>query len=203
MSEKLDVYSRVTNKIVADLERGNLTWLQPWQAGHQAGPVSRPLRAGGKAYRGVNVLMLWAAAMEKGYSCPLWLTYKQAAELGAQVRKGEKGSLVVYADKITKIGTDDNGADVEIKIPFMKGYTVFNAEQVDGAPGHFYATVPPLNTAINRLDPVEQFFASTKASIQHGGNRAFYSPDRDIVQMPELQTFQDGESYYATLGRVD
>jgi antirestriction protein ArdC len=199
MSEKLDVYSRVTNKIVADLERGNLTWLQPWQAGHQAGPVSRPLRAGGKAYRGVNVLMLWAAAMEQGYSCPLWLTYKQAAELGGQVRKGEHGSLVVYADKFTKEGTDDKGAAVEIEIPFMKGYTVFNAEQIDGLPSHFYATVPPLNTAINRLDTVEQFFAGTKASIQHGGNRAFYSPDRDIVQMPELQSFRDGESYYATL----
>jgi antirestriction protein ArdC len=199
MTEKLDVYSRVTNKIIADLERGNLTWLQPWQAGHQAGPVSRPLRAGGKAYRGVNVLMLWAAAMEKGYSCPLWLTYKQAAELGGQVRKGEHGSLVVYADKITKTGTDDTGADVEIKIPFMKGYTVFNAEQIDGLPGHFYATVPPLNNEINRLDPVESFFASTKANIQHGGNRAFYSPDRDLVQMPELQSFRDSESYYATL----
>ena len=199
MTDKLDVYSRVTNKIVADLERGNLTWLQPWQAGHQAGPVSRPLRAGGKAYRGVNVLMLWAAAMEKGYSCPLWLTYKQAAELGGQVRKGEHGSLVVYADKFTKEGTDDKGAAVEIEIPFMKGYTVFNAEQIDGLPGHFYATVPPLNTAINRLDPVESFFASTKATIQHGGGRAFYSPDRDLVQMPELQSFRDGESYYATL----
>jgi antirestriction protein ArdC len=95
MCEKLDVYSRVTNKIIADLERGNLTWLQPWQAGHK-GPVSRPLRAGGIAYRGVNVLMLWAAAMEKGYSCPLWLTYKQAAELGGQVRNGEKGSLLCH-----------------------------------------------------------------------------------------------------------
>lgn len=199
MSEKLDVYSRVTNKIVADLERGNLTWLQPWQAGHQAGPVSRPLRAGGKAYRGVNVLMLWAAAMEKGYSCPLWLTYKQAAELGGQVRKGEKGSLVVYADKFTKEGTDDKGAAVEIEIPFMKGYTVFNAEQVDGLPGHFYATVPPLNKDNDRLDSVERFFANTKITIQHGGNRAFYSPDRDLVQMPEFQTFRDSESYYATL----
>jgi antirestriction protein ArdC len=199
MTEKLDVYSRVTNKIVADLERGNLTWLQPWQAGHQAGPVSRPLRAGGKAYRGVNVLMLWAAAMEKGYSCPLWLTYKQSAELGGQVRKGEKGSLVVYASTFTKSGTDESGADVEQEIPFMKGYTVFNAEQVDNLPGHFYATVPPLNTTINRLDPVESFFASTRATIQHGGNRAFFSYDRDLVQMPELQTFRDGESYYATL----
>ena len=147
MTEKLDVYSRVTNKIIADLERGNLTWLQPWQAGHQAGPVSRPLRAGGKAYRGVNVLMLWAAAMEKGYNCPLWMTYKQAAELGGQVRKGEKGSLVVYADTFTKTGTDEKGAEIETKIPFMKGYTVFNAEQIDGLPAHFYATV-----TLNNLD---------------------------------------------------
>jgi antirestriction protein ArdC len=99
------------------------------------------------AYRGVNVLMLWAAAMEKGYSCPLWLTYKQAAELGGQVRKGEKGSLVVYANTFTKTGTDDKDADVEIAIPFMKGYMVFNAEQIDGLPCHFYATVPPLNKA--------------------------------------------------------
>jgi antirestriction protein ArdC len=199
MSEKPDVYSRVTGKIIADLERGNLTWLQPWQAGHQAGPVSRPLRAAGKAYRGVNVLMLWAAAMERGYNCPLWCTYKQAAELGGQVRKGEKGSLVVYADTFTKKDTDDKGADVDIEIPFMKGYTVFNAEQVDGLPAHFYATVTPLNSDIDRLESVEGFFASTRASIQHGGSSAFYSPDRDIVQMPELQTFRDRESYYATL----
>jgi len=200
MTEKADVYTRVTNKILADLERGNLTWLQPWQAGHQAGPVSRPLRAGGKAYRGINVLMLWAAAMEKHYSCPLWLTYKQAAALGGQVRKGEKGSLVVYANEITRTDTEDTGADVEIKIPFMKGYTVFNAEQIDGLPGHFYATVPPLTNEIERLDAAEAFFANTKINIRHGGNRAFYSVDRDIVQMPEFQSFSDGESYYATLG---
>ena len=85
------------------------------------------------------------------------------------------------------------------KFPFMKGYTVFNAEQIDGLPAHFYATVPPLDNDIARLESAERFFASTKATIQHGGNRAFYSPDRDIVQMPELNTFRDAESYYATL----
>jgi antirestriction protein ArdC len=98
--------------------------------------------------------MLWAAAMEKGYNCPLWCTYKQAAELGGQVRKGEKGSLVVYADTITKKDTED----IDIGIPFMKGYTVFNAEQIDSLPAHFYATVPPLNSDIERLDFRREFF---------------------------------------------
>jgi antirestriction protein ArdC len=82
----------------------------------------------------------------------------------------------------------------------MKGYTVFNAEQIDGLPGHFYAAVPPLNNEIERLDAAEAFFANTNITIRHGGNRAFYSVDRDIVQMPEFQSFRDGESYYATLG---
>jgi antirestriction protein ArdC len=81
----------------------------------------------------------------------------------------------------------------------MKGYTVFNAEQIEGLPAHFYATTQPLNNAIERLDAVERFFASTKATIKHGGNRAFYSPSLDFVQMPELPTFRDAESYYATL----
>jgi len=82
----------------------------------------------------------------------------------------------------------------------MKGYTVFNAEQVDGLPGHFYATVPPFTNEIERLDAAEAFFANTKITVQHGGNRAFYSVDRDIVQMPEFGSFLDGEPYYATLG---
>jgi len=199
MTDKLDVYSKVTNKIIADLERGNLTWLHPWQSGHKAGHISRPLRAGGKAYRGVNILMLWASAMECGFNSPLWMTYKQAVELGGQVRKGEKGSLVVYADTFTKSGTDDNGADVELTVPFMKGYKVFNSEQVDGLPAHFYASTEPVNKDIHRIETTEQFFAATNATVKHGGNQAYYIPSQDFVQMPEFQSFRDAESYYATL----
>jgi antirestriction protein ArdC len=169
-TNETDVYTCVTNKILADLERGNLTWLKPWHAGHRSGPVSRPLRAGGQPYRGINVLMLWAAAIEKGYASPRWLTYRQAAELGGQVRKGKTGSLVVYANTFTKPGTDANGADVELEIPFMKGYSVFNAEQIDGLPGHFYARLPAVNSSINRIDAVESFFANTKATIQQSGS---------------------------------
>jgi len=119
MTEKLDVYSRVTNKIIADIERGNLTWLQPWQAGgHKAGPVVRPLRAGGIPYRGVNVLMLWASAIEKGYNCPLWLTYKRPPQLGGQVAQGRKGLACRLRHTFTKTGTRRaGGAEVETKSP--------------------------------------------------------------------------------------
>jgi len=199
MNGKPDVYSQVTNKIIADLERGSLTWLQPWQAGHAAGEISRPLRVGGKPYRGINIVMLWASAMEKGFSCPIWLTYKQAVELGGQVRKGEKGSLVVYANTFTRIETDDKGENIETEVPFMKGYTVFNAEQVDNLPTHFYARSHAARHEISRQEAVERFFAATGGTIRHGGNQAFYSPSNDVVQMPQMEAFRDAESYYATL----
>ena len=193
MSEKQDVYEKITDKIVAALEQGIKPWLQPWQTAHAAGPVSRPLRAVGIPYQGINILMLWAAAMEKNFACPIWLTYKQAQELGGQVRKGEKGELVVYANTYKKTFTDEQGEDFEAMIPFLKGYTVFNAEQIDKLPAHFYAQAEPLHKAPLKRD------TATKADIRHGGNRAFYRITDDFVQMPELQAFRDAESYYASL----
>lgn len=194
-----DVYSRVTSRIVAELEQGTRPWFKPWSVQHTAGRITRPLRANGAPYRGVNVLLLWAEATARGYTAPLWMTYKQATELGGQVRKGEHGSLVVYADTFTKTETDDKGDEHERAIPFMKGYTVFNAEQVDGLPAHFYAQpVIPLPTA-TRLEAADCFFAATGADIRHGGNRAFYAPARDYVQMPPFEAFKDPESYASTL----
>ena len=93
--EKTDVYARVTNSIVAALERGVRPWAQPWTSGHAAGPVSRPLRHNGVPYTGINVVMLWASAADRGFCAPLWVTFKHAQELGGHVRKGERGSLVV------------------------------------------------------------------------------------------------------------
>jgi antirestriction protein ArdC len=127
---RADVYSRVTAKIIADLEQGVRPWLKPWNAEHAAGRITRPLRATGQAYKGVNVLMLWGDAVLKGFSCPIWMTYRQATELNGQVRKGEHGSLVVYADRITRTEAGESGESVEREIPFMKGYTVFNCERV-------------------------------------------------------------------------
>eukprot|EP01037_Dinobryon_pediforme_P017101 gene17101-17292_t len=127
MSEELkDVYSRITAKIVADLEKGVRPWFKPWSAGNAAGRIVRPLRHNGIPYNGINIVMLWSAATEKGYANPHWLTFKQAIELGGSVRKGEKGELVVYANRLTRTETDDKGEAIEREIPFMKGYTVFN-----------------------------------------------------------------------------
>ena len=100
--EKQDLYTRITNRIVAELEKGCRPWLKPWNAEHAAGRITRPLRHNGTPYRGINILNLWMAATASGYTCPIWLTYKQSQELGAQVRKGEKGELVVFASKISR-----------------------------------------------------------------------------------------------------
>lgn len=198
ITERKDVYSRVTGKIITQLEQGVRPWVKPWNAEHAAGRITRPLRHGGKPYQGINVLLLWCEAVEKSYSAPIWMTYRQAAELGAQVRKGEHGSLVVYADRYTKTETDERGQESEREIPFMKGYTVFNVEQIDGLPAHFYAKAEPPKL-VERIPHAETFFTATRAIIQHGGNRAFYSPSRDLVQMPPCESFMDVESYYATL----
>ncbi|CAH1666007.1 Antirestriction protein [Hyphomicrobiales bacterium] len=195
-----DIYQRVTDQIVTELEKGVRPWLKPWNAEHAAGRITRPLRANGIAYRGINILMLWAAATERGYAAPLWLTYKQAQELGGQVRKGEKGSLVVYANTITRTEQDEaTGEELERDIPFMKGYTVFNAEQVEGLPAHFYAMQQPTLDPVARIERAEGFFAAVGADIREGGNQAFYSMAEDRVQMPPFVAFRDPEAYYATL----
>src|SRR3546814_10334519 len=96
-SNRQDVYSRVTDKIIADLEQGARPWVKPWNADHLAGRITRPLRHNGTPYRGINVVMLWMAAAAQGHACPMWMTFRQAKEHGGFVRKGETGALVVYA----------------------------------------------------------------------------------------------------------
>jgi antirestriction protein ArdC len=196
--EKQDVYTRVTERIIADLEQGVRSWLKPWHSEHAAGKITRPLRHNGTPYNGINILLLWGEALAKGYAAPIWMTYKQAQELGANVRKGEKGSLVVYANRITKTETNEAGEDTEREIPFMKGYTVFNVEQVEGLPAQYYAQpVNPLPLA-ERIEAADAFMKGTGATIYHGGNSAFYAPSRDVVQLPPFEAFKDKESYYAT-----
>lgn len=198
--EKQNIYTRITNQIVSHLERGVRPWVKPWNAEHAAGRITRPLRHNGKPYSGINVLSLWASAMAQNFAAPIWMTFKQATELDGHIRKAEKGSLVVYADSITRKEADEKtGDEVVREIPFLKGYTVFNVEQIDGLPAVYYAKAAPQLDPVARIEHAEKFFAALGATIGHGGNRAYYSVTNDIIQMPPFVSFQDADSYYATL----
>lgn len=166
-----------------------------------AGRITRPLRHTGQPYTGINVLLLWSEAVARGFRSPIWMTFKQALELGAHVRKGETGSLVVYASRFTKTETDAHGDEVEKDIPFLKAYTVFCVDQIDGLPDHYYGHVTePKPCPIERVAHVDRFFEQTGADIRHGGDKAYYATSIDAVQMPPFETFRDPPAYYATLG---
>ena len=199
-TSRQDVHSRITSQIVASLEQGVRPWVKPWNADHAAGRITQPLRFNGQPYSGINILSLWMSATAQGFAAPIWMTFRQATELDAHVRKGEKGSLVVYANAITRTEHDENtGEDIEREIPYLKGYTVFNVEQIDGLPDHYYAKAAPRLDPVARVHRAENFFAASKATIGHGGNRAYYSQELDYVQMPTFECFCDPESYYSTL----
>ncbi len=197
--QRADIYAKITDRIVADLENGVRPWMQPWCCGNGSAEVTRPLRHNGLPYSGMNVLLLWSEAAARGFSSPVWMTFKQALELGGAVRKGETGSTVVFASRLKKTETDASGDAVDREIPFLKSYTVFNAEQIDGLPDHHRGQAEPLSDPIERIDHADRFFAQTGAVIRHGGDRAYYSPATDHIQMPPFATFRDGGSYVATL----
>lgn len=194
-----DIYARVTGKIMADLEAGNLTWRKPWHSDHFAGQVMRPLRWNDIPYTGINTLMLWGTAAEQCYSSPYWMTFKQAIELKANVRKGEKGTQVVYADKFVKEEQNTKGETVTNQIPFLKTYVVFNASQIDGLSDAYHQQPEPVMGHLSsRNEELETFFAQTKADI-YTGSRATYSITTDRVQMPPFESFATPNDYYAIL----
>lgn len=202
MGAREDVYAHVTGKIVADLERGVRPWERPWSSDYAGERITRPLRHNGKPYRGINILLLWGAALEKGYQSSIWMTFRQASkELGAHVRKGEKGTLVVFADNIKKTETDEEtGEENECQFFYMKSYSVFNVEQIEGLPERFYHKPEQIPEGrLERDERLNQFFVNTGASIRHGGGKAYYSMAGNYVGMPLLDSFRDMESYYATL----
>lgn len=196
---RVDVYARVTSLIVERLELGVRPWHQPWNALNAAGRISRPLRHCGKPYNGINILMLWAAAELKGYSCPFWLTFQQAKQLGGHIKKGEHGSLVVYASTFTKKEQSEDGQETKEEIPFLKEYTVFNAEQCEGLPQPFYTPAVVPTPGIEPIAKGTEFFSNTHADIRDGGNRAYYALEADYIQLPPVIAFTDAESHAATL----
>lgn len=192
-----DIHARITNQIIAQLEAGVRPWVQPWKTG---APVSRPLRHDGTPYSGVNILLLWSEAAARGFTASTWMTFRQALALGGHVRKGERGAMVVYANQIIWEEADEAGKPVEQRIPFLKAYTVFNLDQIDGLPERYAPQPQPMINPEVRIGVAEAFFRACGADIRHGGGSAFYAPGPDFVQMPAFERFQDAQSYYATLG---
>ncbi|MFC5422992.1 ArdC family protein [Bosea eneae] len=197
--ERADIYTRITEKILADLEKGVRPWMQPWRAGNAIGRVTRPLRHNGLPYAGMNVLLLWSEAIARGYTLPIWMTFKQAIELGGAVRKGESGTTVVFASRFTKTEVGSSGEEFDREIPFLKAYTAFNVAQIDGLPDRYYARAEPVENPVARIEHADRYFANTGAVIRHGGDRAYYSPGSDHIQMPPFEAFRDAASHAATL----
>ena len=193
-----DLYARVTDAILADLAAGVRPWIQPWRCAGRAGAVRRPLRANGQPYSGVNVLLLWSAALAQGFTCPTWMTFRQARALGGQVRRGARGATVVYADRIRRVEDTADGL-VERTIPFLKSYTVFNLAQIDGLPPELAPAAAPPPDDGRRIARAEAFFAALGADIRVGGDRACYVLDADRIHIPPEAAFPDIGDFYATL----
>jgi antirestriction protein ArdC len=190
----MDIYQTVTDRIIALLEAGTCPWRKSWSAG--AGMPRNLISK--KDYRGINPFLLSAMP----YSSPYWLTYNQAVAHGGNVRRGEKSSMVVFWKMLDKKATtdqDEEAATKHGKIPMLKFYNVFSVEQCEGL------TLPPEpEEVVNEFKPIEkaaQIVQGYKGApvIRYGGNRAFFRPSDDIVQMPHQQTFEHSEDFYAVL----
>ncbi|MGE8106850.1 ArdC family protein [Allorhizobium sp. NPDC080224] len=196
-SARTDIYARITDRIVADLEKGVRPWVQPWSADNLSGRVSRPLRHNGQPYTGLNVLLLWSESVANGFTSATWMTLRQANELGAHVRKGESGAAVVYASRFTKTEKDACGGEVERDIPFLKAYSVFNCDQIEGLPDHYYRRPEPVTEPLERIEHADRFFDNTGAVVRYGGDKAYYSPATDHIQLPRPEQFWNMASFVA------
>lgn len=191
-----DLYADVTAKIIAELEQGRFPWVQPWDAN----PTMPRNAATGRRYSGVNVLLLWAAGMSAGYPSQGWLTFRQALAAGGNVRKGEKGTMVVYADRFIpdaeKARAEQSG-DEPNAIPFLKCFTVFNVSQCEGL-REGLAGDPAPRPMPEIIPDAEALIQATGADFRIGGNDAFYIPSADYVQVPPLAAFHDANDFYDT-----
>jgi antirestriction protein ArdC len=195
-NEKRDVYRKVTDAIINAIEQGVGNWRMPW---HTSGRYAfSPINvASKKPYRGINTVCLWATAQAKGYERGEWATYQQWQERGGQVRKGEKATTVVFwkfANESAE-SQDDNESPKSSRLLFTRGYSVFNAAQVDGYTPTADADVP----MPERIAHAETFFGAIGANVRHGGNQAFYAPATDHIQMPPFGAFTENLGYYSTL----
>jgi antirestriction protein ArdC len=199
--DRTSLYDDITSKIIAELEAGRVPWVQPWRTEAAKASLAMPRNAAtGRQYSGINVLILWGSVNQHGFAAQSWLTFRQALALGGNVRKGEHGTTVVYADRFVpddeKKRARETGDDAQA-IPFLKRFTVFNAAQCENLPEQIAAVAPPPLPGL--IEPrVEALIAATGIDFRIGGSRAYYAPGLDYVMVPPPQAFHESINWHRT-----
>ncbi|MFQ3452443.1 zincin-like metallopeptidase domain-containing protein [Bradyrhizobium sp. UFLA01-814] len=198
---RANLYDEITDKIIGELEAGRVPWVQPWGTAAAKAPLAMPKNAAtGRQYSGINILILWGAVIIHGYPGQSWLTFRQALSLGGNVRKGEHGTTVVYADRFVpddeKKRARETGEEAAT-IPFLKRFTAFNAAQCEGLPEDVAIIAPPPPPGL--IEPqVEALIRATAIDFRIGGNRAFYAPDADFVMVPPPHAYFEPINWHRT-----
>jgi antirestriction protein ArdC len=190
-----DFAADITSLILEKLEQGVLPWKRPWNA-----RATRPLRHNGEPYSGINHFYLGLVADTRNYKSPFWMTYRQSAELGGQVRKGEQGAYSVYYARATARETDlRSGDDRARSFAFLKYYHVFNCDQIDNLPAHFHPEpATPQDIAALRGD-AQAFLDGIPVPVLERGDEAFYSPLTDTITLPPRELFHSADARFSTL----
>jgi antirestriction protein ArdC len=200
-SDRTGLYDEITTKVINELEAGRMPWVEPWGTAAAKAPLAMPKNAAtGRQYSGINVLILWGAVIDHGFPAQSWLTFRQALSLGGNVRKGEHGTTVVYADRFVpddeKQRARETGEEAAA-IPFLKRFTVFNAAQCENLPADVAAVAPP--PPLGLIEPqVEALIRATGVDFRIGGNRAFYALDPDFVMVPPPQAYFEPINWHRT-----
>lgn len=199
--DRLSLYQEITDKIIAELKVGRVPWVQPWGSATAKASLTMPKNAATqRQYSGINVLILWDAVIEHGFSTQNWLTFRQALRLGGNVRKGEHGTTVVYADRFVPDDERDRAerdGDEPNTIPFLKRFTVFNTDQCEGLPAELTSAPAPVPEGLI-LPHAEALIAATGADFRIGGDRAFYSPAHDFIQVPRPEAYFEPINWHRT-----
>lgn len=198
---RASLYDEITGKIIAELEAGRVPWVQPWGTAAAKATLAIPKNASrSRPYSGVNILILWGAAIEGGFTGQSWLTFRQALSLGGHVRKGERGTTVVYADRFVpneaKRRATETGEEAQA-VPFLKRFTVFNTDQCELLPEGIATVAPPPSPSL--IEPtVKSLIKASGIPFRIGGDRAFYAPVEDYVQVPPPQAYFEPINWHRT-----